>query len=201
MHRGWAAESSMIMRCFLPVLKINSECAPVWDVGLEVISSNSLKLKISSRTLHSSATDIRKLVGNQPPELLILAYPYHIQWKVVVLQSMRQGDSAVRACRSMQVGWLNCPDSWVVKGWGSFLIANMQHLQKFCHARWNTLCGNFSLAIGSPRDHFSWNYTYLRAGVICFWNPQALFFSTHQPSSGSSVGGKLETLLEVGDCF
>lgn len=69
------------------------------------------------------------------------------------------------------------------------------------YAYWYTACSNSSLAIVSLRDPFSWNYTYLCAREVCFWNPEALSFSTHQPSRGSSVGGKLETLHEVGDGF
>lgn len=142
MHRGWAPESSLIMRCFLPVLRINSECVLVWDAGLQVTSGNSLKLKITSRTLYSSATDFRELVGNQPPEFLflVLAYPYHFQ-------------------RNM----IDCPDSWGCERLGfipywKYTISSEVLLQQpqVMHVG---ILFFFSLAIVSPRDPFSWNYT------------------------------------------
>lgn len=72
----------------------------------------------------------------------------------------------MRACRSMQVEWLNAQTARVVKGWGSSLLKICNIFRSFVqttssYACWYTLCEFFFLVVVSPRDPFSWNYTYL----------------------------------------
>lgn len=106
----------------------------------------------------------------------------------------------------MQVEWLNAQTARVVKGWGSSLLKICNIFRSFVqttssYACWYTLCEFFFSCCCLSQGPFQLELHLLMCKGVYFWNAQTLFFSTHQPSSGSSVGGKLETLLEVGDCF